>query len=47
MRAMETEILKTCSFFITKIEPVIEKHSRNLFPAVDRLKILSDALECE
>jgi len=47
MRALETELLKMCSFYITKIEPVVDTDSRNLYPAVDRLKMLSDSLECE
>lgn len=47
MRSMETEILKTCSFYINKAEPLLDKDLKNIYPAVDRLKILEEALEFE
>jgi len=47
MRSMEIEILKTCSFYINKAEPLLDNDLRNMYPAVDRLKILDEALEYE
>jgi hypothetical protein len=47
MRAMEMEILKICSFYINKAEPLLDNDLRNMYPAVDRLKILDDALHYE
>lgn len=44
MRSMETEILKMCSFYISKAEPLLDNDLRNMYPAVDRLKILDEAL---
>ena len=47
MRSMEIEILKTCSFYINKAEPLLDNDLRNMYPAVDRLKILDEALQYE
>jgi len=47
MGSMETEILKICSFYINKAEPLLDKDLKNIYPAVDRLKILDEALEFE
>jgi len=47
MRSMETEILKICSFYINKAEPLLDNDLRNMYPAVDRLKILDEALYWE
>ena len=47
MRSMEFEILKMCSFYIGKAEPLLDNDLRNMYPAVDRLKILDEALEYE
>lgn len=47
MRVMETEILKICSFYINKAEPLLDNDLRNMYPIVDRLKILDEALDCE
>jgi hypothetical protein len=44
MRAMEMEILKICSFYINKAEPLLDNDLRNMFPAVDRLKIIDECL---
>ena len=47
MRSLETEILKTCSFYINKAEPLLDNDLKNIYPAVDRLKILEQALDYE
>jgi hypothetical protein len=44
MRAMEMEVLKICSFYINKAEPLLDNDLRNMYPAVDRLKILDECL---
>ncbi len=44
---METEILKICSFYINKNEPLLDNDLRNMYPVVDRLKILDEALHFE
>jgi hypothetical protein len=47
MRSLETEILKICSFYINKAEPLLDNDLKNMYPAVDRLKILEQALDYE
>lgn len=47
MRSMETELLKVCSFYINKVEPMQDNDLKNVYPIVDRLKILDDVLHCE
>lgn len=47
MRAMETELLKICSFYINRAEPLLDNDLRNMYPIVDRLKILDEVLSCE
>lgn len=47
MRSMELEILKTCSFYINKAEPLLDNDMRNCYPAVDRLRILEDVMKYE
>lgn len=47
MRNLEQEILKICSFYISKQEPLLDQDLRYIFPAVDRLEILDDIFECE
>jgi hypothetical protein len=47
MRSMETELLKVCSFYINKAEPLLDNDLRNMYPVVDRLKILDEVLEHE
>jgi len=44
MRSMEFEVLKICSFYINKAEPLIDNDLRNMYPAVDRLKIIDECL---
>ena len=47
MRVMETEILKICSFYINKSEPLLDNDIRNMYPAVDRLQILQEVMSLE
>ena len=47
MRLIEQEILKICSFYINKAEPLLDNDLKNIYPCVDRLKILEDAIYYE
>ena len=47
MRNMETELLKVCSYYINKTEPLLDTDLRNTYPVVDRLKILDEVLKYE
>lgn len=47
MRSLETELLKACSFYINKAEPLLDNDLKNIYPAVDRLKMLEQALDYE
>ena len=47
MRAMEHELLKICSFYINKAEPLLDNDLRNMYPAVDRLRILDEVMHYE
>ena len=47
MRSMEIEILKVCSFYINKAEPLLDNDLRNMYPACDRLRILDECMNWE
>ena len=47
MRSMEMEVLKVCSFYINRAEPILDTDLRNTYPCVDRLRILDECLEFE
>ena len=47
MRSLETEMLKLGSFFINKLEPVVDTDIRNIYPSADRLAIVEQLVECE
>lgn len=47
MRSIEQEMLKICSYYINKNEPLLDNDIRNLYPSIDRLQILDDILELE
>ena len=47
MRMMELEMLKICSFYINKAEPLLDNDLKNMYPCVDRLKILDEVIEYE
>ena len=47
MRSIEQEVLKICSFYINKAEPLLDNDLRNMYPSVDRLKILDECLGYE
>ena len=47
MRSMEGELLKICSYYINKSEPLLDTDLRNTYPIVDRLKILDEVIELE
>jgi hypothetical protein len=47
MRSMEIEMLKVCSFYINKAEPLLDSDLRNMYPAVDRLRILDECMNME
>ena len=40
MNVLENEVIKICSYYISKIEPIIDEDLKNLYPIVDRLKIV-------
>lgn len=47
MRMMEIEILKICSFYINKAEPLLDNDLKNMYPCVDRLRILDEVIHYE
>lgn len=47
MRAIEQELYKICSYFINLAEPLLDKDITNIYPLIDRLKILEEVLELE
>jgi hypothetical protein len=47
MRCTEIELVKMMSFYINKVEPIQDTDLRNVFPAVDRLGLATEALICE
>lgn len=47
MRALEQEMLRTMSYFINKLEPMQDTDLRNVFPAVDRFKLVEELIQCE
>ena len=44
MRALEQELLKICSFYINKVEPLQDRDLRNILPAVDRMGIVKEVI---
>lgn len=48
MKSLEKEILKVCSFYINKLEPLVDKGDlSNIYPGVDRFRILDEAIKYE
>ncbi|CDW82479.1 UNKNOWN [Stylonychia lemnae] len=47
MKNLEQEVLKICSFYIQKREPLLDHDLRYIYPSVDRFEILDDVFECE
>ena len=47
IKSLEKEVLKICSFYIQKKEPLIDNDLRYIYPSVDRFEILDDIFECE
>ena len=47
MRALEQEMLKVCSYFINKVEPLQDKDMRNVLPTIDRLGVVKEICEYE
>lgn len=47
VRSLETEMLKIASYFINKLEPIIDNDLNNVYPAVDRLAMVEEILEHE
>ena len=41
------EVLKICSFYINKAEPLLDNDLRNTYPAIDRLRILQEVFDLE
>lgn len=44
MRAVEIELVKVISFFINKLEPMIDNDLRNVFPSVDRFGMIKEII---
>ena len=47
VESLESEIVKIASFFINKIEPVLDRDLTNIYPTVDRLLILDEIMSYE
>ena len=48
LKTLEKEVLKICSFYINKMEPLIDRSdSSNIYQTVDRMRILDEALQLE
>lgn len=47
MHSIEQEVLKICSFYINKAEPILDCDLSNIFPTVDRLTIIEEVFEWE
>lgn len=47
MRVLEQELIKIMSYYINKIEPMMETDLRNVFPIVDRFNLVKDIIVCE
>ena len=47
VESLENEIVKIASFFINKIEPVLDRDLTNIYPTVDRLLILDEIMSYE
>jgi len=47
MQTLEVELIKICSFFINKIEPITDTDMRNILPTVDRQRMLTEIIELE
>ena len=47
MQNLEQEMIKICSFFINKIEPITDTDMRNILPTVDRLRMLTEIIDLE
>ena len=47
MRVLEQELIRIMSYYINKIEPMMETDLRNVFPVVDRFNLVKDIIICE
>ena len=47
MRALEQELIKIMSFYINKMEPLMETDLRIVFPTVDRFNLVKEMIMCE
>ena len=48
LKTLEQELLKICSFYINKVEPLIDRSEcSNIYQSVDRIRILDEALQLE
>lgn len=44
---IEQEMLKIGSYYINKIEPLLDTDLKNIFPSVDRFSLLANIIELE
>jgi len=47
MQTLELEMIKICSFFINKVEPLTDTDLRNILPTLDRQQMLAEICELE
>jgi len=47
MRALEQELIKIMSYYINKMEPLMETDLRIVFPTVDRFNLVKEMIMCE
>jgi hypothetical protein len=47
LESLETEIIKIASYYINKVEPLIDRDLINIYPTVDRLQIQDDLIALE
>ena len=47
MRALEQELIKIMSYYINKMEPLMDTDLRIVFPTVDRFNLVKEMIMCE
>jgi hypothetical protein len=47
MQALEIEMVKICSFYINKVEPLTDTDLRNILPTLDRQRMLTEIIDLE
>jgi hypothetical protein len=47
MQTLELELIKICSFYINKVEPLTDTDLRNILPTLDRQRMLTEICDLE